>query len=420
MTIIGIDDTDSATEGMCTTFIGHRIASELRELNEAVTTYLIRLNPAAKHKTRGNAAVAIHTTCPVDTAGEITTRLLNKYSCPSDPETNPGGVIIDESMDSDSKRVDALTTFTNRAMHELLDIDDVLAVIDEYNITTLVSTGNGRGRIGATAALAAHNAFNDFTYECISYRDEHAWGTERDVNEKSVADAHAEYYPCIWDNYDPVTNDAVCVPHTPCPVLHGVRGDDIESVLNAANMITGESVIGRQVYITNQGTDAHIKSKNPYELHCDTSYVITGTVVDAPETVEGGHVFFTVKRETDDVVTCAAFEPTKRFRDDVRCLREGDVITMYGEYSDETLKLEKFSVDTLNETRKENPYCDDCEKSMSSMGADQGYRCSSCKQTKPEKVTVDVSRDLVVEEWCEVPPVARRHLAKPVIRFKTP
>lgn len=417
MTIIGIDDTDSATKGMCTTFIGHRIASELRELNEAVTTYLIRLNPAAKHKTRGNAAVAIHTTCGVDTASEITTRLLNTYSCPSDPETNPGAVLIDETMNSDSKRVTELTAFTRSAMDELLDIDDVIDVIDAHDITTLVSTGNGRGRIGATAALAAHETFPDFTYECISYRDETNWGTERNVSAESVANAHGEHHPKIWDNYDPVTGDVVCVPHTPCPVLHGVRGDDVESVIDAANMITGESVIGRQVYITNQGTDAHITAMNPHELRDNTSYSVTGTVVDAPETVEGGHVFFTVTRENGDVTRCAAFEPTKRFRDDVRCLREDDTVTMYGEYSDETLKLEKFSVDELNETRKENPYCSDCEKSMSSMGADQGYRCSSCKQTKPEKVTVTVSRELSVGEWCEVPPVARRHLAKPVIRM---
>jgi tRNA(Ile2)-agmatinylcytidine synthase len=116
-------------------------------------------------------------------------------------------------------------------------------------------------------------------------------------------------------------------------------------------------------------------------------------------------------------MTCAAFEPTKRFRDDVRCLRAGDTITVFGEYSDKTLKLEKFSVNELDKTREENPYCSDCEKSMSSMGAEQGYRCSSCKQTKTEKVTVAVSRELSAGEWYEVPPVARRHLAEPIARI---
>jgi tRNA(Ile2)-agmatinylcytidine synthase len=87
--------------------------------------------------------------------------------------------------------------------------------------------------------------------------------------------------------------------------------------------------------------------------------------------------------------------------------------------TDDTFKLEKFKTKTLNKTKLENPYCEDCGKSMASMGANQGYRCSSCKVTENSKNQVMVDRKLSEETWYEVPPPARRHLAKPVVRNST-
>jgi tRNA(Ile2)-agmatinylcytidine synthase len=100
----------------------------------------------------------------------------------------------------------------------------------------------------------------------------------------------------------------------------------------------------------------------------------------------------------------------------VRDLKKGDIIKAFGEVSSETLKLEKFQVKSLNKTTLENPYCDDCDRSMPSMGADQGYRCPNCKTTKDTKVETTIQRTLSENAWYEVPPTARRHLAKPVVR----
>ena len=423
MTIIGIDDTDSAEQGMCTTYVGHKIAEEITEKhdNVSVATHLIRLNPAAPHKTRGNAAVAIHTDLDIQPAMEITDRLVKKYSYPEDPETNPGAIAIDEPPQQTTDATEFAGDFARRAMREILGICVVDSILEQHKHTfhTVISKGNGRGRIGALAAIGAHTVFDEITYESITYRESEYWGTDRSVDIETVHEAHEVCYPDVWDNYDPVTSEAVCVPNTPCPVLYGIRGDDAGKVERARSMIDAEHEQSSQLFVTNQGTDAHIAPGIIGELQPNESYEVSGIVASEPSTEEGGHVFFDVHHPSDSTekVTVAAFEPTKRFRDDVRDLRPGDELKLYGEMSDGTLKLEKFQVESLNKTQTENPYCDECERSMGSMGADQGYRCPNCKSTQPSKVKVPIARNLSEEEWYEVPPVARRHLAEPVIRM---
>lgn len=426
MTIIGIDDTDSAEKGMCTTFIGHRISSVLQEKHGADTeTYLIRLNPAAKHKTRGNAAVGIHTTASQETAFNTAKSLVKKHSYPDDEETNPGVVCIDAAPNASTSVTRELGAFTERALNEFIDISTAEQIIEAHDLLSY-KLGNGRGRIGSLAAIGAHTAFTDWTFEGISYRTQRNWGEKRHVAWDSVEHAHQAFYPRIWDNYDVVTGEVVCVPHTPCPVLLGVRGDEKRAVENASTMIATaektEEVIGREVFKSNQGTDvqfsqACIDDVNEYE-----SYKIGGVVTEPPKTVEGGHVFTEITCNCSDecgsVIDVVAFEPTKRFRDSVRRLRSNDEITVFGEVSNETLKLEKFCVNSVKETVKENPYCESCEKSMNSMGADQGYRCDSCRKTTPEKVDVPIHRDLVVGKSYEVPPSARRHLTAPHVRMQ--
>jgi tRNA(Ile2)-agmatinylcytidine synthase len=50
------------------------------------------------------------------------------------------------------------------------------------------------------------------------------------------------------------------------------------------------------------------------------------------------------------------------------------------------------------------------------MGSNQGYRCNSCSKKEPSKVEVEVDRH-IEEGWYEVPPCARRHISKPLIRM---
>jgi tRNA(Ile2)-agmatinylcytidine synthase len=137
-------------------------------------------------------------------------------------------------------------------------------------------------------------------------------------------------------------------------------------------------------------------------------------VVEPPETRAGGHVFVTIAADGRRL-PCVAFEPTKRFREHVRGLRVGDRITAAGEVRDGTLKLEKFAVRELVEQEAVTPTCQACGRRMESAGATQGYRCRDCETSTDSKDLAPLDRDLEVG-WYEVPPCARRHIAKPLVR----
>lgn len=411
MTIIGIDDTDSRTKGMCTTYVGHKIAEDLQEHGETVSrVLLVRLNPAAKHKTRGNAAIAVHTDADSKIAFEIAKDNLEKYAVTDDDMTNPG-MVIAESVP------DMLSDYTERVMHKLIEISEAERIIEDHDELQAYYQGNGRGRIGSLAAIGSWDTFTDWTVETISYRAEQNWGTERQVDESSVVSAANEYHPKVWDTIDRTNGDTVCVPHTPCPILHGIRGDDSDATEAVAEQIESEPVISRQTFITNQGTDVHLQDATVDTVTENSAYKIPCTVVTEPSVIKGGHVFFSVQGvNSDTTLQVAAFEPTKNFRDHVRNLKIGDTLEVCGGISDGTIKLEKFNVCELNTTELQNPQCTDCNKSMSSMGADQGYRCGNCGKTQESKVEVKVNRELE-KGWYEVPPCARRHISKPLLRY---
>ena len=65
---IGIDDTDSPA-GMCTTYLGAVLVRRLKSAGLTIReTRLVRLNPNAPFKTRGNAAICIEASGRPETA----------------------------------------------------------------------------------------------------------------------------------------------------------------------------------------------------------------------------------------------------------------------------------------------------------------------------------------------------------------
>ncbi len=445
MTVIGLDDTDSRERGMCTTYVAHTIAQRLQDRERdgrsdgtpAPQPLLVRLNPAVEHKTRGNAAVALHTTLDPAEAVSIVGRVVNRLAEADDPNTNPGVVAApDDAGWSGIDDNDAVLAFARAALWDHLTIADAERVLGVTGYQS-ESWGNGRGRIGALAAVGAWigrrraleadasattgdregtgGGFTDWTYECISYRQRERWGTPREVAEESVYRAAEEGYPTVWDTVDRDERELVCVPHTPCPILHGVRGDDPDACETVAGAIESEPVATRETFVTNQGTDAHLHDAEHLDSVADgRAYRVAGTIGSRPETKRGGHVFTTLEDDSG-AIECVAFEPTKRFRDRVRALGPGDRITVCGEVSDGTLKLEKFAVRSLRRTERATPTCPDCDRRMESAGREQGYRCRDCGTQAPEKVEREIERDLE-SGWYEVPPCARRHVAKPLVR----
>ena len=435
MTVIGLDDTDSRERGMCTTYLAARLAESLA----AERTLLVRLNPAVEHKTRGNAALAVHTDADPENAFELARREIAGAAETDDPNTEPGLVVAPGDPDDVS---DDVASFARDATRDFLSLDDAVDLIDA-NDYRAEGWASGRGRIGALAAVGAWRATDDWTYEHIAYRELARWGTPREVDRDSVFAAANEGYPNAWDTVDRVEGEAVCVPHTPGPVLYGVRGDDPDVVRSVADGIESEPVHATRLFVTNQGTDVHLRASSVGDLRDGRAYRVNGTVTTAPETRRGGHVFFSLRGNdvplsagdsspttTEEpspaadggstwvdapTVQCAAFEPTKRFRDRVRALRPGDRITACGEVAAGTLKLEKFAVRSLVTTERVTPTCPACTRRMESAGADQGYRCRDCDTERDGKEQQRVQRDLE-PGWYEVPPCARRHIAKPLVR----
>ncbi|WP_251329183.1 tRNA(Ile)(2)-agmatinylcytidine synthase [Haloplanus pelagicus] len=411
MTLVGLDDTDSRERGMCTTYVATRIAAAVAAAGGRVTERrLVRLNPAVEWKTRGNAALCLETDLARDRALDLAAAEIEALAAVEDPRTSPGLVVAAGPANAVP---DPVADFARRALRERIDPADARDLIGELGYRHRGWDG-GRGVVGALAAVGAGRAFADWTYEHIVYRELDRCGTPRQVDRESVFDAARAAYPDVWDTVDRIEDEPVCVPSAPGPILYGIRGDDAETVRAVAADIESEPVEREATFLTNQGTDAHLRPGRVGAVADGRAYRVEGVVDDGPETRTGGHVHLTI-RDGDDRLPCVAFEPTKRFRDRVRELRPGDRVTVCGEVGRGTLKLEKFALREPVTIERVVPTCPDCERSMESAGRDQGYRCRDCGTAASDRVTRALDRQLD-RGWYEVPPCARRHVAKPLIR----
>ncbi|MGB9133916.1 MAG: tRNA(Ile)(2)-agmatinylcytidine synthase [Methanosarcina sp.] len=417
--IVGIDDTDS-DKGMCTTYLGALLLEELQAYGTVeALPLLVRLNPTIPYKTRGNAALALKlkTDCPEKVISHVVSRIeeLARMEC---EKTNPGAVFILEKDYESLKPV--LGRFLKEAVRDVIEIRKAKSLISEYGIPSQ-GFKNGRGLIGSLAACGAMLNLEewDHTFEHLAYRQKEKWGTPREVEKESFFEADRETYPETWDTVDLANNLVVCVPHSADPVLFGIRGDNPEIVTKAACMIRAEPVERFVVYRTNQGTDMHLLcAANISEIRNMHSYRLEGTVSAVPKTIPGGHVIFPIRDEGGDEIDCAAFEPTKNFRVLVRKLIPGDRVILSGSVSSGTLNIEKIEIKTLVLLHtEENPKCPVCKKHMKSAGQGQGFRCKKCGTQASSKLICEVERDLKAGLY-DVPPCARRHLSKPLVREK--
>lgn len=404
---IGIDDTDSE-RGLCTTYLAAVLMERLQPLGEIIgRPKLIRLNPCARYKTRGNAAIAIELRSDrTEAVRDLALKTVLELSDFSGMNTNPGLVIAQEVTER-------MTAFYRRAVTEILEIKDAKKLLDEEGIWYR-GFKKGRGLIGALAAVGS--VLPDFTYELIAYRERQRWGTPRRIDESSVWTADALTYPRTWDTVDHHNNRIVFAPHSGDPVLFGIRGCDTQAILEAFQTIKSESVERSVLYQTNQGTDAHILEGVVSDVRDSESYRLHGFVAGPAKAIAGGHLFFPLQNAAA-CINCAAFEPTKNFRAIVKQLALGDELEVYGSVRDGTLNLEKINVLHLAE-KEENavPLCPLCGRSMKSAGKGQGYRCRRCKTHAEGRVRQQLARDLETGYY-EVPPCARRHLSKPLVRM---
>ena len=433
---IGIDDTDSV-KGGCTTYLALAIIKDMIENKYDIIGFprLVRLNPNIPWKTRGNGAISLqigrgkgkknkigkigdqdlycysekqNDDFEYNKIADIIEKNIREYARLDDKKTNSGLVLI--------KKQPSLKIY-EKTVKKIVELKEIEKFLD-LNASYYKGYKNKRGLIGATACIS-WKPNGDSTYELISYREKNKWGTKRDVDDDSTKKMDKKF-PSTFDNYDYKNNHNRLFPSSPCPVLFGIRGDNYKDLEKAKDTIESESIYGHLIFQTNQGTDDHLEKTTISKIKPYQSVIISGTISKKPHTIKGGHVIFTVENSKGKI-DCAAYEPTKEFRNIIRALTIKDRVEVFGGVRKEplTINLEKINIKHLEKKfeKIENPICPECGKHMKSIGKNQGFKCKKCG-TKADKPLLKEEKRLLKTGLYEVPVCARRHLSKPLKRVR--
>lgn len=403
--IVGFDDTDSL-EGMCTTYLAARIC---RELNTTNYPNLVRLNPNIPFKTRGNGAVSILVVGGDNSRKEVT-RLVREYAHTTNPNTNPGIAFLDNTDDRQAQ--DKLRKFYLRAVSEFVEVNEARELASRLGID-LIELNNGRGVVGAMAAIGFCFVDGDRTFELLTYRNPSNYGKPRKIDQQSVVEMNKAFYPKVFHNVDDRVNQLLITPKGSDPVYCGIRGESPEVLGGAWDMVKPrEEVECSQIFKSNQATDAHLRRKKIKDIKPFDCVIIEGEIAGTPKTIEGGHVFVKLD-DSSGVIDCGAYSQTGEFREVVKKLLPGDNLVVYGglgKYPG-TVNLEKLQLLTLVE-QETNPVC--CGRKATSAGRGKGFKCRVCGKRSQEPG--HIKRGLE-HGFYEVPPRARRHLSKPIVRM---
>ncbi|MFA5771619.1 MAG: tRNA(Ile)(2)-agmatinylcytidine synthase [Thermoplasmata archaeon] len=419
---------------MCTTYLVTCIIEEFSEYDIIGYPRLVRLNPNVPWKTRGNGAIAL---CfgegkgrkkPVAGIGDKryygferfddieikkehlkrVEKIVESNAHFHDTNTNPGIVMLNKKPPQ---------KFYWNAVREIVELKSIKRLLNNMG-AKYTGYKNSRGLIGATAAIAWKPG--DKTHEIITYREKSKWGTPREVGEMSVIRMDKKF-PSTFNNYDYENKKVIIAPHSPCPVLFGIRGDNPNDLLKSYTMIKTEKINRWVLFETNQATDDHLQKKRVADVKPYESVIIGGVVTNNPVNISGGHVIFSIDGG-DVAIDCAAYEPTKNFRNTIRELTCGDEVVVYGGVREKplTINIEKMKVKKLARVSEKigNPRCPICRKSMKSMGKNVGYRCRACRTKINYQGAVFKEKKRKLKEGLyEVPVCARRHLSKPLKRL---
>ena len=419
---IGFDDTDSPRRG-CTTYIAALLVEKLSKMGVQFLDYpnLVRLNPNVPWKTRGNGALCLRITCPMEMDVEVKEAVISEVEQNSDLEwegTDPGIVFLTRK-----KVPKEIREFASKAITGIVTKKKALSLIKRFEAEA-VGFKKGRGIIGGLSAIG-ETLENDHTYELIAYRTPENRGTPRKIDAESVKKMDKETFPETFNNVDAETGRILITPRGPDPILYGVRGETPRAVKKAFKIIKPLEPIERWViFRTNHGTDAHLKPANSIkDVKPFHPVIVRGTVASNPKTIPGSHVIFTI---TDGTATidCAAYEPTGKLRKIAKKLIRGDHVEVCGgvrEPADHplTINLEKLHIIRLAPRFSyQNPRCPKCGRRMESMGRNKGFRCRKCdfKDPNAKKVAVEEKRELK-PGWYVTEPRSQRHLTKPLIRY---
>jgi tRNA(Ile2)-agmatinylcytidine synthase len=419
---IGFDDTDSPRGG-CTTYIAALLVEKLITLGVRFVDYpnLIRLNPNVPWKTRGNGALCLRTKLAADILDLVSETVVSTVEENSDmgcEATDPGIVFL-----QGTQVPSAIREFAKKTIQSVTKMEDALKLIKRFKAEAL-GYGTGRGIIGALAAVG-EILEGDYTYELIAYRRPENRGTQREVDRHSIEEMDRKTIGHTFNNVDPETKRILVTPRGPDPILYGIRGETEEAVLHAQRLVKPLEPVERYVlYRTNQGTDAHLRRVTSIgTIREYESVIVSGIVSSSPKVVPRRHRIFSLEDHTGSV-DCAAYEPTGTLRKIAGGLIVGDQLEVHGAARSSkdyplTINLEKIRICRLAlEVAWRNPKCQQCGKSMKSVGREQGFKCGRCgfQAPKLQKRMLMETRNLT-EGLFITSPRSQRHLTKPLCRY---
>jgi len=283
--------------------------------------------------------------------------------------------------------------------------------------------GNGRGLVGALSAIG-NGLKHDHTYEYLAYRSIEESDMTRGVDVESVIKMDQILGNRVFSNLDD-KNRILIEPHGPDPVLFGIRGESAEVVIEAASLVKSAQNIERwMVFRTNQATGDHLTHQvNIADLRPYMAALVQGHVDTTPQIFEGGFVIFGMKDDTGRI-DCAAYEPTRQFRDLISELHIGDEVRVHASVRPKssthgrTLNLEGIEILRLASiAQPQNPLCPNCGKRMKSAGTGKGFKCVNCGHRERDGVKIETELERSIPLGLHLPPLsAQRHLTRPLSR----
>lgn len=427
--LLAFDDTDGPAGG-CTTQLAFHVLLSLPELGLTGMPRLVRLNPNVPWKTRGNGAVVLslgvprgpqvevgelrgrHVLAfpdagPAKATQEMLDRVWAVVSRQAQPGASPGVALFDEAPPQ-TAYWEAVRAFVEPAAARTA-IEDLGALHK--------AKGDGRALVGCLGAAAWSGPPS--SYEAIAYREPSRIGSRRAVDVAPLLGLDAT--GATFHTYDADAKRLACVPHTPDPVLIGLRGRDPErlrdAALRALPLAVREPVDGWLLWATNHASGDHVTPVATL-AECPPlgTVEIVATTTAPAERRQGGHAFVALRDDAGVAFHAVAFEPTHAFRDLLNVLLVGDRVAVVGAFHDGVVRLEKLRiVAPVPDVVRRNPECPRCGRSMRSKGPSTGFRCTACKERLPSTMAVIEERVRGVDrEWHEPPVIARRHLHRPV------